>query len=408
MSTIDRSVPISAYLLVAPDVSTELRAAARPLAEQIADERGGVVVTTCHRVEVYVPTMARTDGRDGPHGPEGSDTARELERVGARRLDGEAAAAHAISLALGLESAVLAEDQLLHQLRTSVGAARAGGPLPVELGALFELALRSGRTARSWRPDRPRSLADLALERIAEALGGLSGKRVLIVGAGEMGRLTAVAAVRTGAEVVVCSPRAGHAASLAATVGGTTVPFDPAPGDLGVDAIVVALAGPWTVSSAVIDAIASIPLVIDLSMPAAVDPDLVAALGPRHLDLDDLAIRQGSGTSSERATSIGPTDRYRVRLETLRDRTLRAYLDRLAARDAAAVAAAIVDQVEHERAAELEALWRRLPDLPASERAVIEGMTRHLARRLFRAPLERLGSDPDGRRRRAAEELFGL
>jgi len=35
-------------------------------------------------------------------------------------------------------------------------------------------------------------------------------------------------------------------------------------------------------------------------------------------------------------------------------------------------------------------------------------MTRHLARRLFRAPLERLGSDPDGRRRRAAEELFGL
>jgi glutamyl-tRNA reductase len=185
------------------------------------------------------------------------------------------------------------------------------------------------------------------------------------------------------------------------------VPFDPEPEDLRVDAIVVALAGPWAISVAARDAISVVPVVVDLSMPAALPPDLVAALGPRHLGLDELAAGEGS-ESARPAESYGPTGRYRARLERLRERTVSAYLDRVAARDAAAVAGALADRVERERAAELDALWRRLPDLQAAERAAIEGMTRHLARRLFRDPLERLGSDPDGRRRRAAEELFGL
>jgi glutamyl-tRNA reductase len=399
--------PIAAYLLVAPDASTEVRAAAGPAAERLATEAGGIVVATCHRVEVYLPLGAAVDGAGGSAHPAASEAARDLERAGARRLDGEAAAGHAISLTLGLESAVLAEDQLLHQVRTSVTAARAGGALSPELGGLFELALRAGRTARSWRPERPRSLADLALERVGAALGGVIGRRLLIVGAGEMGRLTAVAAVRAGAEAVVSSPRAAHAASLAGAVGATTVPFDPAPADLAVDAVVVALAGPWTMSADARDALASVAVVVDLSMPAALAADLVVALGSRHLGLDELAAGEGS-EAWRPALMDGSTGRYRARLESLRDRTLATYLDRLTARDAAAVAGALAERVERERAAELDALWRRLPHLPPTERAAIEGMTRHLARRLFRAPLERLGSDPDGRRRRAAEELFGL
>ena len=53
-------------------------------------------------------------------------------------------------------------------------------------------------------------------------------------------------------------------------------------------------------------------------------------------------------------------------------------------------------------------LWRRFPDLEPQARDAIEGMTRHLANRLLREPLERLGRDADGRDERAIRDIFAL
>ena len=57
---------------------------------------------------------------------------------------------------------------------------------------------------------------------------------------------------------------------------------------------------------------------------------------------------------------------------------------------------------------ELAALWRQLPALAPQERAAIEAMTRHLAERILRPPLERLGRDRDGRIERAVRDVFAL
>ena len=65
-------------------------------------------------------------------------------------------------------------------------------------------------------------------------------------------------------------------------------------------------------------------------------------------------------------------------------------------------------RADREREAELAALWRRFPDLEPEARDAIEGMTRHLADRLLREPLERLGRDPDGRDERAVRDIFAL
>jgi glutamyl-tRNA reductase len=67
-----------------------------------------------------------------------------------------------------------------------------------------------------------------------------------------------------------------------------------------------------------------------------------------------------------------------------------------------------VQHADRAREAELAALWRRLPDLEPETRAAIEGMTRHLADRLLREPLERLGRDGDGRDGRAIRDIFAL
>ncbi len=77
-------------------------------------------------------------------------------------------------------------------------------------------------------------------------------------------------------------------------------------------------------------------------------------------------------------------------------------------RNGRAAAERLMIRADRQREAELAALWRRLPDLEPETRDAIEGMTRHLARRLLREPLERLGRDRDGRDERAVRDIFAL
>jgi glutamyl-tRNA reductase len=386
-------IPVAALVLAAPEAPARARIAAATAAEGAGVTIDGLAFVTCQRVELYgEPTALDGIASTGPW-------------AAARRLVGKTAAHHLISTAIGLESAVIAEDQILHQLRSSVAAARERGRLPVELDILSDVALRAGRIARSWRPVRPRSLADLAVDQVAAAHGGLRDRRVLVAGAGEMGRLAAVAARRSGAHVLVASPTAGHARRLADDIGADSVPIDPGRAVGRIDGLIVALSGRWVVGDATREVLERVRVAIDLSMPPALPEGLINALGDRFLDLDQLV----AGALDRPAEAVDREfDRYRSRLEGLRDRSVERYLDLITARGRSVTAVALAARLERERSAELEALWRRLPNLPAAERAAIEAMTRHLAKRLLGAPLARIASDPDGRRRRAAEELFDL
>ena len=347
-----RPSPVAA-LLHACDAGAAERARA---AETVAGglPRGSVLVATCHRVEWY-----GTDAQPVPAG---------LER--ARRLMGDEAVRHLVRLAVGLESAVLAEDQLLHQLRGAVAQARRAGPLPADLGHALDLALRAGRLARSWMP-RGRSLATLALEHAADA--GRPPRCVLVVGTGRMGRVAVDAARQAGAAVRVASRTPGRAAVLAAASRAQAVPFDPGPRDLdGVDAIVIALAGPWTIAAGTLERIAAArPWVVDLSAPSATPEALARQLGDRFISIDDL-------TQPDRS----PDDPLRARLEQLATDTLAAHArwravapERAAAREAAERAARLRDR-------ELATLWDRIPSLTPDERAEVAAMAGRLADRL--------------------------
>ncbi|MGH2488150.1 MAG: hypothetical protein ACRDFR_00840, partial [Candidatus Limnocylindria bacterium] len=97
-----------------------------------------------------------------------------------------------------------------------------------------------------------------------------------------------------------------------------------------------------------------------------------------------------------------------ARLEALVDSMTAEFLDWLKGRDGRAAAEALIRRADREREAELAALWRRLPDLQPEARDAIEGMTRHLAKRLLREPLERLGRDSDGSDERVVRDIFAL
>lgn len=361
----------------------------RRLRKEQADR--ALLLETCHRVEGY---MICTD-----------DTERMALLgalpAGAKALVGEPAVRHAITVAVGRDSVVVGEDQVLHQLRESVDKARAADTLDTTLERLFALALQAGRRARSWRQGPQRSLADVALSSIERQTGLLRGRDILVVGAGKMGRLAVRAATAAGASVSVANRSAEGARSLATASGARIEAFDPGRRAGTFAGVIVALGGPWPIGAQTIGALAaSGTVVVDLSVPAAVPDAATEALGPRFVSADALAVADVDAAT--------PQDGSRPRVDALIDRTTVDFLDWLKGRDGRATAEALVTHADREREAELAALWRQLPDLEPEARLAIEAMTQHLAKRLLREPLERLGRDADGRDERAVRDIFAL
>lgn len=142
-------------------------------------------------------------------------------------------------------------------------------------------------------------------------------------------------------------------------------------------------------------------VVVDLSVPSALAEDLETSLGRRLVSADALAL-------AEEAGQMPLGDGQMARLEALIDATTVEFLTWSAAHANRATAQALAERADSDRQAELAELWRRLPALDPESRDVIEGMSRHLAARLLREPLERLGHDPDGHADRAVREMFGL
>jgi glutamyl-tRNA reductase len=380
---------VAAWIAAAPGADLDRRAETLPLARAAAVRGPAVLLATCHRVELYAGDASLIDGAD-------------METAGMVRLDGVAAVRHVVDVAIGLESAVLGEDQLLHQLRGAVTQARRTARLGRDLERTLDQALRAGRIARSWRPvgsDAPgRTLADAVASILARRLGSVDGRRILVVGAGEMGEAALVVLRGAGARPAIASPSHDHVADVAARHGVDAWPIDPGARLEDVAAVIVALAGPWSVTTGSLQALRQQVLVIDLSMPPALPAEVADALGDRYLGIDDVARAHGPDSTV--------VARYRTRLRGLAVRTTSEILTELG-EPGPTGAAMLADRVERQRRQAVEAFLRERPGLDPTARDEIEAASRLLAARLFRVPLERLADDPRGARRQAAEELFG-
>lgn len=370
-------------------VPTAAREAYAQALAAIAEHPAVTVIHTCQRVEVYV-AAAESCGLTLPAPP-----------AGALQLADVDAARHLISVACGLESAVLGEDQVLHQMREAHSTRQSAGPLAPVVDRLFQVALHAGRRARSTLGPVRRSLADVALDVIAERVGDLAGRTVVVVGAGRMGTLAAVAAHRRGADVVVTNRSAAHAQALADDVHGATCAWDL--GDLPTSApvagVVVALSGAWTVHPAAAARLhGDGSVVVDLSSPISTPQDVQAALADRFRCIDDLAADGRAQLPAE----------LQDELEALVSESGRDYCRWLRSRAAQPTIAHLTEAVEARRVSEIEWLLHRLPDLDDHDRAMVEQMSQRLVAGILHSPRKALSTDDSGSLQRAAHELFGL
>lgn len=236
------------------------------LAEKtLASRTDWVLLYTCHRIEVYGL----------------AEQPRLPAQLAASR--GEAAVSHLMRVAAGLESAVVGEDEVLHQVRDALHIARSQRPLESSLQRLFETAIAAGRRARAGRTGIAAGLAGRAvawLERRAD----IADRPVLVVGAGQMGSALAHAARRAGGRVTIASRDAAKARRLGRVYGGGGVDLAEAAHLAPVSAgVAVALAGTWLELRP-----AQLPPIADISAPPAVTAEVRSGLNGRFLGIDDL------------------------------------------------------------------------------------------------------------------------
>jgi len=371
-----------------------LPAAAREcLAERVQaivrDDEGVVPVVTCHRVELYGSGTAPVERLLGPE-------AADVQPV---ILVGRAAADHLCRLAAGLESAVVGEEQVLHQVRRAfVGAA--GRPLAADVGRAFELAIGVGRRARAGEADEGRDLGELGMRWLEGSVGPMAGRTVVVAGAGPMGRALAHGAARRGARVTVASRDRVHAERIAGEVGGSSTDLSAALELVpGADALAIALRGPWPGLQRFED----LPSTVDLSFPSVVPLEQRARLGGRFADVDAIfALGRADELETDRQAA------YRIRAEALVAEAVGRYATWAAGRRSIETLRSLRERAEERRARELDRLLRRLPDLDQRERTLVEEFSEQLVAGLLHGPTSVLRDDTDGSADRAARHLFRL
>ena len=226
-------------------------ALAAAFATEVAGRTDRVLLITCHRVELYgvgsLPAASASPGLD--------------------RLEGAEVATHLLRVAAGLESAVVGEDEVLHQVREALRQARAVGRLDTPLSRLFEIAISTGRLARAGETAHV-GLAGRAVAWLGKRVE-LRERPVVVGGSGRMGAALARALLAAGAEIIVASRDPENATRLASRYGSRGVGLDEgAELAIGAAALAVALAGPWP-------HLAGRDLrlpIADLSWPSAVPP----------------------------------------------------------------------------------------------------------------------------------------
>lgn len=260
---------------------------------------GCVLIATCNRTEVYLSCAegAQPDPGRLLCAAAGQDY-RPFQAVFQTRT-GEAAARHLMEVAGGLHSQIWGEDQIVTQVKTALSTARTAGTADSVLETLFRNAAAAGKEIKSKvrLTGVGRSAASQAVEALTRAAGTLAGKRALVIGNGEMGRLCARLLGEAGCAVTVTLRSYRHGETVV-PAGCAVVPYEDRYRAMdGMDVLVSATTSPhYTVTDQALDGVARPPkLMADLAIPRDIQPEVGQRPGLVLYNVDDL------GAAADRA-----------------------------------------------------------------------------------------------------------
>jgi glutamyl-tRNA reductase len=374
-----------------------------------------VVLSTCMRTEIYAAAErfhpAVQDVRNFLC--EHSFSAPEDLADHLTVLYDDAAIGHLFTVAAGLDSAVLGEGEIQGQVRRAWDSAREEGATGVVLSNLFRHTLEVGKRVRSETAIArgTTSVSQAAVSLAAAHLGGgLEGRRILVLGAGEMGEGMAVAlAASPGvADVAVANRTRARAQALAHRVGGHALGVDELVTALSeVDVLLTSTGSPEPVLT--VDDLTSVMaerggrplLIVDVAIPRDVEPGAGSLPGVTVLDLDDLRSFAQAGLDVRR--------REVARVRAIIDDEVVAFLTKASEREVAPTIRDLHRKAEQLRSAELDRFRARLDSLDDRQREAVEAVTKGVVAKLLHEPTVQLkDAASSARGERLAEALRTL
>ncbi|MDI6870134.1 MAG: glutamyl-tRNA reductase [Bacillota bacterium] len=375
------------------------------------------VLSTCNRTEIYVlgPEVAAAE-----HEVVAFLQAQialpdcRLEPYLYRKV-GLEAVQHLFRVVSGLDSMILGEAQILGQVKEALHAALNANSLGVHLGKVFRQAVEVGKRVRTETEigQNAVSVSYAAVELARHIFGELTGKSVLIIGAGETGELTARTLAAHGATAILVANRTyERAVELAARFGGEAFSFDALPECLARTDIVISSTGaPHVVLD--LEMVRQVmrrrrqrPLfLIDIAVPRDIDPRVNDLDNVYLYDIDDLQ------TVVER--NLARREQEIERVERIIAEETAALSQWWSARQMVPMIKALKAYGDEIRERELERLFNRLPHLSPRDREMIRASTRAIVNRLLHQPVVGLKEASEEEARGAVyvevlRKLFGL
>jgi glutamyl-tRNA reductase len=357
-----------------------------------------VVLSTCNRAEIYaVGDTEATIDSVAQFFSEYHDIAhtRMAQHLYVHR--GADVARHLFRVSAGLDSLVVGEPQILGQVKAAYAVASDGQFTAALTNRLFHSAFTVGKRVRAETGlgEGAVSVSYAAIGLAKKIFGDLAGRSVLILGAGEMAKLTGIHLHSQGVKhITIASRTLLSAESLAARLDGTAVPWESL-GDAvaAADIVVTATGAPEPVLSRARVEEAMRPrrdrplFIIDIAVPRDVESTAGNLDQVFLYNIDDLR-----GIVQDNLARRGAE---LARAEAIVDEEVARFTAWMQSREIVPTVVALRQRFEAIRRAELQRLEPKLAGLPPEARARIDEVTRLIVEKLLLTPTEQLKSAAD-------------
>ncbi|MBI4340278.1 MAG: glutamyl-tRNA reductase [Chloroflexi bacterium] len=354
---------------------------------------GLVVLSTCHRTELYLECEDPERSLQCCH--EFLARRAKLDVEAARRYayhaTGLQAAGHLLRVASGLDSVVVGEGQILGQVGRAYDRALGRQQVTPLLSSLFRRALALGKRVRTQAGlgKKPASLSAIAQTLARETLGALEGATALVIGGGEMGLEMgkALADGKVG-RLLLVSRTYTRAQEMAALLGGDAVPFEQIGELLGSCDVVVAASGaPGYVMAEEAIRKAAVSrkqplLLIDLGVPRNIPPEVAQLPEVILHNVDDLQAAVQSRVVAEKEAV--------EKAEALVEEELSRFSSWLEQRPVEETIGALGRELDRIRRGEMARALPRLRGLSPEQTEVLEAMTTAMVKKFLYAPARTL------------------
>ncbi|MBR9989121.1 MAG: glutamyl-tRNA reductase [Gemmatimonadetes bacterium] len=380
-----------------------------------------VLLSTCNRTELYM----RAPGQHPDAGVIGarflSDQAGMPEADADRylyTLHDDGVVEHLFRVVASLDSMILGEAQIQGQVKAAYERAAGSnsgdfvvGPV---LARLFETALRVGGRVRSETKlgTGAASVPSASIELAQKIFGNLSGRRALVLGAGDMSELTMECMRGAGVrDIMVANRTPARAEELSRRLHATPVKFEDVAALMReVDIVATATSAPHAVITRAMAEAALGPgrrtplLILDIALPRDVERDVGELPNVFLYDVDDLS-QVVEGTLARRRSEIAVA-------EQIISEGTREFRSWYRGRNVVPLIRELRGRADELREVETARALRLLSHLSPADKAAVENLTRQLLNKMLHSPTARLREAAvDGREGEIAEAaryLFGL